>query len=114
MLNELFKRLKSPKGLLQIAGAFDNKAEKVEVTMYGGEIQVEVSRMYEYLPITFNVLMKLSEIFGTREFGTNQHSFNGCETCDYGCSYTHTFFIRKGAAPLRKGTAPLRKGAAPL
>jgi hypothetical protein len=70
-------------------------AEKVEVRKYNDNIHVEVSRMYEFLPLTFDILMKLSELFGTRDFAVNNWSAGGCETCDYGSKYTHEFSFKE-------------------
>jgi hypothetical protein len=55
-----------------------------------------ISNQYNHLEINFDVLTKISEIFGTKSINVGEKQFNsGCETCDYGSSYSEEFFIKK-------------------
>lgn len=55
---------------------------------------LEVSKMYDYVPMNFYILSGLSEIFGTKNIDVcGKHNYPGCETCDYGSSYTVEFEI---------------------
>lgn len=73
----------------------DFKVEVEEDTQ--GEIMtVHAFQMYDYLPLSFSILQKLSEIFGTTDFGVSQYERSGCETCDYGSCYSHTFTFKRG------------------
>lgn len=64
---------------------------EVKVEASKGRVTVKVSQMYEFLPITFSLLMELAEVFGTKDFNVNNWSSQGCETCDYGSEYVHEF-----------------------
>lgn len=76
----------------QVRSAYTNLM--VEVRQHGDDIHVEVSQMYEHLPLTFDTLMKLSELFGTKEYAVNQWGHGGCESCDYGSKYAHEFTVK--------------------
>ena len=67
----------------------------VDVRETDDNMYVEVSQMYEYLPLNLEIMMKLAEVFGTMKYGVNQWSSSGCETCDYGSKYAHEFTIPK-------------------
>jgi hypothetical protein len=67
---------------------------EVEVRQYNDEVHIEVSQMYEHLPLTFDTLMKLPELLGTKEFSVNQWSHGGCESCDYGSKFAHEFTVK--------------------
>ena len=45
--------------------------------------------MYESPNLSFAILMKLSELFGTEEIDVDDFAYKGCDTCDYGSSYGH-------------------------
>lgn len=77
--------------------SYDWQDVQVEAREYGDEVHIEVSKMYEHLPLTFDTLMKLSELFGTRDYSVNQWSHGGCETCDYGSKYAHEFTVKSSA-----------------
>ena len=66
---------------------------KVKVTETGDTYQVEVSRMYDHFEVSFDVLKKLAELFGTESFNVDKDSSSGCETCDWGSKYSHTFYV---------------------
>jgi hypothetical protein len=63
----------------------------VDVRESGNNIRVTASKMYDHLPLTFDTLLKLSELFGTQKFTVDNWSHRGCETCDYGSKYAHEF-----------------------
>lgn len=67
----------------------------VTITFSDNRVTVIASRMYEYLPLGFDVLKRLAVVFGTENFEVNNWSNDGCETCDYGSKYAHEFsFVR--------------------
>lgn len=68
---------------------------RIDIWQNQNIVNVEVSRMYEFLPLTFAHLKKLAVIFGTERFAVDQDSYKGCETCDYGSKYTHTFTFQR-------------------
>lgn len=55
--------------------------------------EIEVGQMYEYVGLNFAKLMKLSELFGTQEIDVDNYAQEGCESCDWGSSYTHTIQV---------------------
>jgi hypothetical protein len=76
-------------------GVYDFDDIDVEVSEYNEEMIVEVSRMYDHLPLNFAIMEKLAVVFGTKEYGVNNWSQRGCETCDYGSKYAHKFHVPK-------------------
>ena len=52
---------------------------------------IRVARMYEYLPFNTKFLFKLAEMVGTDNLNVDKYHRDGCETCDYGSSYTMEF-----------------------
>ena len=76
---------------------YDFEDLDTKVHQSGDEIYVTVSKMYNHLPLTFDTLMKLSELFGTRDFAVNQWSHLGCDTCDFGSEYAHEFTVKTSA-----------------
>lgn len=61
----------------------------------GDWIMFTVSQMYEYLPMNLRIMTRLAEIIGTDKLKFDQDSSSGCETCDYGSSYSHNIAVRK-------------------
>lgn len=63
-------------------------------TVEVGSNFIRLSRMYDYVKFAFPELSALAELLGTKNinFGDRWHS-DGCETCDYGSSYTVEFEI---------------------
>ena len=58
-------------------------------------VQIHFENMYEYCPMSFQMLMKLSEFFDTKNINDDdRYHSNGCETCDYGSVYKFTLTIR--------------------
>lgn len=68
---------------------------EVDVEDNGEDLKVKVWQMYEYLPLSFKVMRKLAEVFGTEKYGVNNWSSGGCETCDYGSQYCHEFTFKQ-------------------
>lgn len=70
---------------------------KVEVDVIKGRsprYRVKVSDMYSYaLEFTFAQLKEVSEFFGTDKIDLDRDSYGGCESCDYGSSYTVTLDV---------------------
>lgn len=67
----------------------------VSIYKYSQGLEIRVYRMYDWYPIPFNynVSEKISKLLGTRNFEVDKFSRTGCETCDYGSSYGHEFFV---------------------
>jgi hypothetical protein len=83
--------------------ALDNKYKDyndidVAIDIYDKSYKIDVSQMYEYLPMDFSIMLKLKDLFQTENFNINQWSASGCETCDYGSMYTHSIKV-KGVIP---------------
>ena len=56
---------------------------------------VEVEKSYDYVECSFPNLLKISEFFGTDQIDMRSASARGgCDTCDYGSSYTVEFTIK--------------------
>lgn len=84
-VREEFKRLFKP-----------HYGNQVEVSIYHGNdyTSVDVSADSE-MTLSLKKLIRLSEFFGTTNIDEEtQHSSGGCDTCDYGATYTLKFTIR--------------------
>ena len=58
-------------------------------------VQIQFKNMYEYCPMSFEMLMKLAEFFDTKNINDDdRYHTNGCATCDYGSVYKFTLTIR--------------------
>ncbi len=85
----------------KVAKVFEPHDEAINVLsckaeQYGPKTWVTVSRMYSYLPMNYAILKALAEAFGTENFEIGNMARSGCETCDHGSSYSHTFsFVRE-------------------
>ena len=51
--------------------------------------EISYGYMYESPNLSFAILMKLSELFGTEEIDVDDFAYGGCDTCDYGSCYGH-------------------------
>jgi hypothetical protein len=49
--------------------------------------EVKLDRMYDEISISFAILKKLSDFFGTVKIDLDDWARGGCETCDHGSSY---------------------------
>jgi hypothetical protein len=72
----------------------DIKVKDNNWTEKGRSITIEISKMYDYVRITFAMLKELSELFGTDfiDFG-DKTSMDGCDTCNHGSCYTERLEI---------------------
>lgn len=57
------------------------------------DVRVRVDQSYNYVELDFAVLKKISDFFGTLGVNTDMDYESGCETCDYGSSYSVEFII---------------------
>lgn len=58
------------------------------------DYEVIISKQYDYVDLTFEVLNELSEMFGTSKINIGQKSNSpGCESCDYGSEYSITLYF---------------------
>ena len=57
-------------------------------------LTIEIKQMYEYVDCSFGRLKKLSELFGTDNIDMNNWASKGCDTCDFGSSYTVNLDIK--------------------
>lgn len=75
---------------------FDSRDVTLQVTVKPNEVQLELSRMYDYIELQFEHLLKISKFFGTKNIADADRShYSGCETCDYGSKYSFTLNIRR-------------------
>ena len=58
-------------------------------------LNVEVKQMYEYVDCSFGKLKQLSEFFGTDHIDMDNWASKGCDTCDFGSSYTVSISIKE-------------------
>ena len=54
---------------------------------------IEYGCMYSAPSISFDILLKISELFGTTKINVDDYGYIGCESCDYGSQYGHTIYI---------------------
>ena len=66
-----------------------------------GCYDVTISQMYDFVDVDFNFLEKLSKLFLSKNINIgSRHSQGGCDTCDYGSSYTLSLFIKDSKVSL--------------
>lgn len=79
---------------------------KIDIEISGSKERflINATSMYEYGGPDINVefLLELCDIFGTKKVDVDKDSIssNGCETCDYGSAYGHTFIIKEATKGL--------------
>lgn len=56
-------------------------------------IEIDYHQMYGAPSLSFAMLKKLSEFFGTDHIDVDNYSRGGCETCDFGSAYGHTIQV---------------------
>ena len=54
----------------------------------------DVTQMYGFVKVNLSALMKLAEIFKTKNIDTDQWASEGCPTCDFGWQYEVRFTIK--------------------
>ncbi len=98
--SELEKLLGGIPGLTSSASN-NLKIEPVKTEISSGlyEYRIKFSQMYEYINLSFETLLALSEIFQTKKIDIgDRENYSGCETCDYGSSYQVS--VRIGNSPV--------------
>lgn len=65
-----------------------DRSFKVRVDIGKQEINIDISKMYDYINLSFQHLVKLSKFLGCKEISDTRSHSDGCETCDYGSTYT--------------------------
>lgn len=78
--------------LLDSAGGENIDKIEFRITNRGG-FEIEYGAEYMAPELNFEILMGLSEMFGTKEIDVDDYSISGCETCDWGSDYGHTIQI---------------------
>ena len=58
------------------------------------KVTFKVERMYDYVPLNLEILLKLAGFFDTKKIDTDKYSYAGCATCDFGSSYEIEFTVR--------------------
>lgn len=70
----------------------DHYARVVEINP--NKFQIITGQMYEHPNISFQMLMRLSTLFGTQKIDVDEYeSSSGCDTCDYGSNYANSIEI---------------------
>lgn len=69
------------------------EAEISVATRGSAGLSVQISKMYEFVNLNFATLKKISERYGTDKIDVDDYAQSGCDSCDYGSSYTHTISI---------------------
>ena len=81
----------------------DTSLNITELTSFPNSIEISASAMYEH-PVSREVniefLCALSELFKTKKIDVDDWANGGCETCDYGSSYGHSFQIYEAGVDL--------------
>lgn len=81
---------------------FDVKVARTCDPSAGDDFEVTVSQMYQYVEVTFDVLKRLSKLFGTTKINVGNYDFtSGCESCDYGSDYTVTIYVKNAKPGIR-------------
>jgi len=66
---------------------------EISVSRNKGRITIKVKQMYEYVSVNFEKMQKIANWFDTVNLDVDEWSRRGCDTCDYGSSYTKTFDV---------------------
>jgi hypothetical protein len=86
--------------------------ERIEPRWDGKTLTIEVKRMYEYVTITTMMLMEMVQWFGTMGIDVvDKYSYPGCETCDYGSSYTVTLIVQNPSKNVEHTLEEIKKWA---
>lgn len=60
------------------------------------EISIHLEQMYQHIDFDFEFLLKISDLLKTKKIDIgDKYSSEGCETCNYGSSYSCTLNIAK-------------------
>lgn len=70
-------------------------ADDVSILKRPDGFTLEVTSMYDAPAISLEMLVNLSDYFGTRKVDIEKDGISqgGCETCDYGSAYGHAIVI---------------------
>jgi hypothetical protein len=93
---EIEVNIKSEPEILGLLKESFPDAEKYTITPTAEGVDLEISRMYEYVTFNAESLFKLCEFFDTMNVSDSRYSYGGCETCDYGSKYEVTLHVRPG------------------
>ena|SRR3990172_7627530 len=72
---------------------------EVAVNFDGTKYTIKVSQMYEYVPLNFALLSKLSEFFDTKNINDSRYHTDSCDTCDYESNYEITVIVAPDETP---------------
>lgn len=75
-------------GEMWVPGTHDHQKVTVETNVKTRHVLIRITRMYEYVDLTFSMLKSLSDRLGCEEINESRSSSDGCETCNYGSTYT--------------------------
>ncbi len=76
---------------------FSYESPSVNVSFRGNFIMVGLEQMYNYIELDFKKMKAIGEFFNTDKINfSNGARHRGCETCDYGSSYTVDIDIELG------------------
>lgn len=75
----------------KIQEVFDSECSTLRISET--RVNIVISRMYDYIDCSFKNLRALADFFETDNLDVDQWSSRGCDTCDYGSSYTKEFTI---------------------
>lgn len=67
--------------------------QTIEVVPFKQGWTITIAQMYSFVPLHFSHLKQISAYFGTDDLRTSNDSSPGCETCDYGSTYTLYIYI---------------------
>jgi hypothetical protein len=76
------------------ADEYDSDRE-ITVNSQGDRHVISIKQMYNYVPLNFARLLKVSEFFDTKNINDSRYHRGGCETCDYGSSYEITLTVEE-------------------
>lgn len=63
------------------------------VTKIARGFELQYGQEYSSPNLSFEKLLGLSELFGTKAIDVDDYATQGCETCDFGSDYGHTIQI---------------------
>lgn len=92
---------KLQKTLIERFGEEDTGLRDLTVTVRQDDkepstIYITAHRMYEYVPLNFEIMKMISEIVLTENIDEmSRHSRPGCDTCDFGSRYEWTLVCKE-------------------
>lgn len=67
----------------------DFSETEIKVSHYRDHFVIKWTEQYRAPDLSYELLRKLAEHFGTEKIDVEDYSSSGCETCDYGSAYGH-------------------------